>query len=353
MGVGPVIHFKQNAARALQDHVRAYDNSFTDKVYLPLQQHFGVLPKVVEERRQSIFELQQDLCRTDVEIEMLGQKAAVLKTALMFARRDVAAEVDSMRHKTFDADILDQLEKRVESIEIFLRGFSAIEAAPALLLTDFMPIRFVENLYSEEDQPRIPDEKFGILEAPQNFIRDLERSRLRCQWRRAPVAVVFLDIDDFKGFNTTYKEPIVDRDILPLFMSTIESVVFSHGTAYRIGGDEYEILLPNASRELAIRMLARLQIRLAHAEYRITMKTRPTVSAGLCVIDESTTQTDEEIVLLAAKAKDAAKANGKNRVVAYKSAALNTGDYETVVEGGTITTDFGSESTTDRKPRGA
>ena len=52
------------------------------------------------------------------------------------------------------------------------------------------------------------------------------------------LAVAFLDIDDFKRFNSDYGETKVDRNLLTRFMQVLEAHVYHHGFAYRQGGKE-------------------------------------------------------------------------------------------------------------------
>ena len=78
--------------------------------------------------------------------------------------------------------------------------------------------------------------------------------------------VVFLDIDEFKEFNTAHTEPVVGRNLLPRFTLALEAHVHHHGDAYRQGGDEYRVLLPGESRPLAVAFLAELRAKVAAYE---------------------------------------------------------------------------------------
>src|ERR1035437_842363 len=83
------------------------------------------------------------------------------------------------------------------------------------------------------------DEKFNILQAPTLLQADLAYYRGHCELRGASLAVGYLDIDNFKSnFNSRYGETVVDRNVLPRFMMSIEALVFGRGHAYRYGGDE-------------------------------------------------------------------------------------------------------------------
>jgi len=161
------------------------------------------------------------------------------------------------------------------------------------------------------------DENFRILRAGRSFFKDLGYYRAKCEMRNAPVAVAWLDIDDFKRLNTKYLHIMVDRNVLPRFMETIESHVFSHGMAYRQSGDEYKVLLPNMSADVAQDFLDQLRIKLAGLEYR-DIEERTTISIGLCEVGSDSYLTDREVDDRANKAMAFAKDAGKNRIAAYE-----------------------------------
>ncbi len=112
------------------------------------------------------------------------------------------------------------------------------------------------------------DDKFRILLSPASFLPALRRCRIESWLRDISVAVAFTDIDDFKALNTRYTESVVDRDLLPKIMRTIEAHVYSHGWAYRFGGDEYLLLLPNMDLKVAGEFLQSLQERLGSLEFQ-------------------------------------------------------------------------------------
>ena len=109
------------------------------------------------------------------------------------------------------------------------------------------------------------------------------------------MGVAFIDIDEFKVlFNSRHGETKVDRNVLPRFMRSLEAHVAFHGQAYRQGGDEYMILLPGMSRELAITFLDELRHKQAALDYP-DVEERTTISVGLCVADPDCPLTDREL----------------------------------------------------------
>ena len=247
--------------------------------------------------------------------------ARLLKAVVVHQRRALAAEIDEPRRRTDHREAIRYLEKELRVLDDVIEApwFSEVASARLPRLTDYLSLRFAEQVLGggESLAPRVYDEKFGILEAPALFVSDLAAYRRRCALRRVPVCVVFFDIDDFKAFNTRYGETRIDRDLLPAFMELLEAHVFAHGHAYRFGGDEYVVLLPNYPREDAVRLVRRFQSALRELPLPGIEET-PTVSAGICPVDPDCILTDREVLERANRAKNHAKAQGKDRVAWYR-----------------------------------
>jgi len=233
--------------------------------------------------------------------------APIIKTIITSQRRRLAssleAEKDSFIHPGLRASIEDTLKPFEAMIQQEWFQISELTRAPRL--SDFLTIQRLEEVAAKSDKlaDRLYDEKFHILQAPSLFFTDLEYYRNRCEMRNIPVSVAYIDIDEFKSFNTEYQEPNVDRYLLPRFMETLEGHVFFRGLAYRYGGDEYVILLPNAAPETTLEIMKGFQSKLTKLNYEGGISRKPTVSIGFCVIDPDCWLTEREIEARAAKAK--------------------------------------------------
>jgi diguanylate cyclase (GGDEF)-like protein len=75
-----------------------------------------------------------------------------------------------------------------------------------------------------------------------------------------PVSLVFIDIDNFKSLNTAYTETMIDRSLLPEFQRELAAVVGSCGYAYRHGGEEFVIALPQHTKPEAVVFAERLRL---------------------------------------------------------------------------------------------
>jgi diguanylate cyclase (GGDEF)-like protein len=244
----------------------------------------------------------------------------VFKQAILRYRRFRAAATEQLAEKTFHIALTVTLEEEIRSLDALANhdAFLAIESKRLPRLKDYLPVQFIEasSVRLVPLLPRQYDEKFHILQAPSLFLPDLAHFRSRCEDRGTTLAVAFLDIDDFKQFNTGHTEPKVDRNLLPRFMQTIEAHLFQHGYAYRQGGDEYLALIPSVSKPLAIAFLDELRRKMSELAYpEISGKT--TVSIGLCVVEPDCPLTDREILDRASQAKKHGKNNGKNCIATF------------------------------------
>lgn len=67
--------------------------------------------------------------------------------------------------------------------------------------------------------------------------------------KATPLAIKALEDKDVEVRRVALLGEVeVDRKILPRFMRTIEAHVFARGFAYRFGGDEYVLLIPQGCR---------------------------------------------------------------------------------------------------------
>jgi diguanylate cyclase (GGDEF)-like protein len=245
-------------------------------------------------------------------------QASLLREIVIWQRRREASAVEELRKNTIHKDIHRQLDLRLAPLDSLMAKWwfrSGPRRAPPAL-SDYLPIQVLEA-NREAGTARVFDEKFGILQAPAQFVPDLEEARTRAESRNVTTAVAYIDIDKFKKVNSTHTESVVDREILPNFMRALEAHVFMRGMAYRFGGDEYVLLLHNTSRAEALASAQDLRLTIAALEYAIHKPL--TISIGVAVVPPRCHLTSREIEQKANAAKNHAKGPGKrNRVATYK-----------------------------------
>jgi two-component system, cell cycle response regulator len=158
------------------------------------------------------------------------------------------------------------------------------------------------------------------------FLDDLSWIRMECSVRSRPVSVCYLDVDDFKAFNSALGEVAVDRDLLPGFMRLLEAHAFGRGAAYKEGGDEYFVILPNATCDSAVAWLKEFIKAVGQIESGSPALPTLSVSVGIYVADADSFHTNREICELANKAKNFAKKKGKARVASFASTLARSED---------------------------
>ena len=296
--------------------VISFDNDCVRaKVMSPLRQTVGLVPASLQLLIKELSLLAQALqSKKDIDPNFLP----LLKQVVIWNRRNKAASVEKRGSQAYSVEVLDRLQDELAPFSRIM-GQDWFKETPALRsprLTNYLTIARAEELLGLKLNKRAYDEKFNILLAPTLFLPDLAYFRGKCELRDQSVSVAYVDIDEFKSFNDCYGHEQVDRDILPRFMSEMESHVFSRGFAYRIGGDEYLMLLPNMSRDHAIRFLSEFQCKLKAVDYFQVAK-KPKVSIGVCEIGPDSVLTDREVREKADKAHVFAKQAGRDRIAMF------------------------------------
>jgi diguanylate cyclase (GGDEF)-like protein len=245
----------------------------------------------------------------------------VVKRLVLWQRRVLATKLEEPLSKTFHPELIANLERELEPLQEFMQAdwFETTTPLRVPHLTEFLAIKFVEDMQEKSggQERREYDEKFHILQAPALFMKDLRFYREKCELRSNGLVAAYLDVDNFKAFNTRYGETKIDRDLLPRFMELMESHVYMHGHGYRYGGDEYTLLLPNMSLAMGLGFLKEFQQKLRMVRYR-GIDEQITVSIGMIWIGSDCFLTEREVEDRTNRAKNYAKKNGKNCVATYR-----------------------------------
>jgi diguanylate cyclase len=158
------------------------------------------------------------------------------------------------------------------------------------------------------------DSLSGLLNR-RGFDRELKRLTPGKASSEGALALIMLDIDEFKKVNDTYGHPLGDRVIAAVGQS-IRECVGQAGVAARYGGEEFAVLVPSQAIELAERLAQSIRQRVEQGTIRRRHGEDPiggvTVSAGVAVWNPK----DDTGSLLerADRALYASKRAGRNRV---------------------------------------
>jgi diguanylate cyclase (GGDEF)-like protein len=125
-----------------------------------------------------------------------------------------------------------------------------------------------------------------------------------------PLSIVMIDIDHFKKCNDTYGHPVGD-EVIRMVCRAIQSLIRATDRAFRYGGEEFVILLPETSSGNGYTLSERLRLRVeADRSVRGLCITISTGLTGFLAAD-----TPDSFVKRADTCLYSAKESGRNRVV--------------------------------------
>ncbi|WP_457601190.1 GGDEF domain-containing protein [Hydrogenivirga sp.] len=131
-----------------------------------------------------------------------------------------------------------------------------------------------------------------------------------------PVALLMMDIDNFKRINDNYGHDVGDL-VLKKLAEVINASIRSSDIPARFGGEEFVVLLPKTDEKGALMVAERIRNGFRNSSVQVNGKEVWTsVSIGLAMLEE-----DDDIDTLIKKADEAlyeAKRSGKDRVVVFK-----------------------------------
>lgn len=151
----------------------------------------------------------------------------------------------------------------------------------------------------------------------EQLIRELERSKRTAH----PMALLLIDIDDFKRVNDTYGHAAGDsvlRQVGHLLLENARQV----DIVARYGGEEFAVILPRITRETALTVAERMRASVANHEFITGVTTEPlrgmTISIGGAIYPLDASTKNELMDRADRVSLYEAKRGGKNRVVFWQ-----------------------------------
>jgi diguanylate cyclase (GGDEF)-like protein len=141
----------------------------------------------------------------------------------------------------------------------------------------------------------------------------MARELARCMRRKLPLALMMLDLDNFKAFNDTHGHAGGDA-VLAMFGKVLEAACRAEDIPCRFGGEEFSLVLPEATAEVAMAHAERIRSALAtqvvrHMGHELG---QVTVSIGIAAAPVGG-RTVAELIHAADAALYRAKKNGRDR----------------------------------------
>ncbi|MEW5871030.1 MAG: sensor domain-containing diguanylate cyclase [Chloroflexota bacterium] len=173
----------------------------------------------------------------------------------------------------------------------------------------------IEELQAELREQTIRDPLTGVFN--RRYLEEtLERESARSARSNQPVSVIIMDADHFKRVNDVYGHKAGDL-VLKGLGDLLKTRIRSGDIACRFGGEEFLIVMPGASVEVAADRAEQVRsvfetLRFVHENREI----RATLSLGVAGIPEHASD-GEDVLICADRALQQAKQLGRNRVVVY------------------------------------
>lgn len=176
----------------------------------------------------------------------------------------------------------------------------------------------LEEANRELEQKNTLDELTGL------FNRRFYDQKILAEYRRSkrnltPLSLIIIDIDHFKAVNDNYGHLAGDYCLVWLSNHIKQSLKRSSDMAFRYGGEEFCLILPDTDQKGAmalaevLRKVIEQQV-CTHKEFKISL----TISSGIFTYTQQDNVQPEQIFTSADKALYEAKNNGRNQIQVYK-----------------------------------
>jgi diguanylate cyclase (GGDEF)-like protein len=195
----------------------------------------------------------------------------------------------------------------------WLGAFNLLMFAHTLLLTVLIVAMSKERLEFDQRTKAHTDPLTGSLNR-RAFMWRGERLLHRHAYERAPLCLLFLDLDHFKSLNDRLGHSGGD-DVLTSFVGLVNDCIRPTDYLFRIGGEEFCCLLPHTTTEQAHRVAERIRHRFEMLTMTVAgTPVKATASLGIASTDAFGYELDT-LMRRADTAVYAAKRAGRNRVV--------------------------------------
>jgi len=208
----------------------------------------------------------------------------------------------------------------------------------------------IENsrLYAEAEEKARVDDLTKLLN--RRSLDELMSAEINRHSRYGGVfSLIILDLDNFKAFNDNYGHPAGDK-LLKEIGGILKATIRSTDQAFRYGGDEFAILMPNTPTDAATQVADRVRRQVATK----AKSGRIAVSASLGMASwPADGVAADEIVAAADNALYRAKREGGNRIYCASGTLLELGAAPVNVmeskDGNTLNAIFALAETVDAK----
>ena len=274
-------------------------------------------------------------------LEIVGYQSSVVKTAGEAIKALNTGNIDmvitDINLGGMDGlDLTEEVKKEHNVDVIVMTGYteeysyeSVISKGASDLI--FKPIRFeelvlrIKRVLRERQLSQGQVEMMGKLKKlaitdgltklfnSRHFYNQLELETDRSNRYTYALALLLLDIDNFKSYNDTYGHLEGDK-VLVRLGQTIISCLRSMDSAYRYGGEEFTVILPGTKGAEALAVAERIRVAVENESFSPRSDTKVPITISLGVTEFNPKEKIETFVKRADEAMYLSKEEGRNRV---------------------------------------
>jgi len=241
--------------------------------------------EVSKELKDVVNDSENIISMIDKNIDKHGKYIKQSKTAI---KEQNTTKIDELYKK------IDELEKENKKLRENLNN-------------NRKKLDLLEDKFIEFKKLSYKDALTGLLNR-RAFYEELKRLANAIQF-----SIIFLDIDDFKKINDTYGHLIGD-EVLKEVGAILENFIRKDTKAFRIGGEEFVIILPNVDENISFKVAERIRKVIENNNVKEGENIiKYTASFGVTSYKKN--ESIDDMLNRADKAMYKAKKSGKNRVV--------------------------------------
>ena len=146
-----------------------------------------------------------------------------------------------------------------------------------------------------------------------HFYKQLDMEVYRSKRHNHPLSLLFLDVDHFKKYNDAYGHLQGDKVLISL-SRIIKSCLRTMDSAYRYGGEEFTVILPETEGKEAVIVAARIRASMEAEKFTPGSGKIVNVTISIGVTEYCPDERISNFVQRADKAMYMAKQKGRNKV---------------------------------------
>ncbi|WP_244970397.1 GGDEF domain-containing protein [Kosakonia radicincitans] len=127
-----------------------------------------------------------------------------------------------------------------------------------------------------------------------------------------PLALIVMDVDDFKLINDLYGHAQGDTTLV-MIVSHIRDCLRINDLLARWGGDEFIIVMPHTTKEEAVSVAMNIQLALTHINIDPAGTTKLTISYGVVELEKG--EEPDDFLKRGDQMLYLAKRSGKNKIL--------------------------------------